>query len=310
MKTIKLFFSIILISLLVLSATVSTNAKVDREKKSDNATIETDTLAVDIKGGANVPFFFFWKVGEESTTYKLQLDQIFEAVDDNGNSQYDLGEDTRVPNSFLALSSLFWNFSDFDVVTDFNDVTTELHFNLTSIEHIGNPFDDGLLVQFRMHITSANDAEFKFDVVIDGYEFSDPEAMLVLGFKLITTGKHDPVKDGDTVEFGDGYLQSESTAVDGNETIASGLSTGEEEGNKKIYVSYEHFEGRMVHDPTIGVQSIQVSDGTTDQSSTQVTKNVLPELSKAALFTSSLLAILGFILIPTLVYLFRVRYLN
>ncbi|MHA2169588.1 MAG: hypothetical protein ACXAB7_06805 [Candidatus Kariarchaeaceae archaeon] len=309
MKIIKLFFSIVLISMLVLSATVSTNAKVDSEKKSDSITIETDTLAVDIKGGANVPFFFWWEQGEESSTYKLQLDQIFEAFDNNSNSEYDLGEDRRIPNSHISLPALNWDFSEFDVVTDANDVTTELHFNLTSTGNIGNPLDDGLFIQFRMHITSANDAELKFDVVIDGYEFSDPDAMLVLGFKLITTGKHDPVKDGDTVEFGDGYLQSESTAVDGNETIASSLSTGEEEGSKKIYVSYEHFDGHMVHDPTIGVASMQVSDGdeTTDQSSGQVKRNIMPELSKAALFTSSILATLGFVLIPTAVYFYRRR---
>jgi hypothetical protein len=282
MKIIKLLFSIVLISMLVLSATVSTNAKVDSEKKSDSITIETDTLAVDIKGGANVPFFFWWEQGEESSTYKLQLDQIFEAFDNNSNGEYDLGEDRRIPNSHISLPALNWDFSEFDVVTDANDVTTELHFNLTSTGNIGNPLDDGLFIQFRMHITSAN---------------------------LITTGKHDPVKDGDTVEFGDGYLQSESTAVDGNETIASSLSTGEEEGSKKIYVSYEHFDGHMVHDPTIGVASMQVSDGdeTTDQSSGQVKRNIMPELSKAALFTSSILATLGFVLIPTAVYFYRRR---
>lgn len=296
-----------MVFLLITATTITTNAKMGAKKKSGNTTIETDTLAVEIKGGLNVPSFFFWHIDEDNTTYKLQLDQIFEAVDNNSNEVYNLGEDKRVANSHLSLASLNWNFSDFEEEKDSSDVTTAIHFNLTTSAGKGNPLHDNLLIQFRMHITSSNDAELKFDVIIDGYTFKDDSAMLVVGFKLITAGNEEPSQNDDTVQFGDGYFSSEPTAQDDDGTIAVGLSTGNEGESKKIFLAYEHFSGKLVHDPTIGVVTNTISDGdgTTDQDLRQIDDSLLPELSKAALITSSILATLAFIMVPSIIYILK-----
>ncbi len=128
-------FKILMSMSIILSLTFSltapvAHAKVKNERSGDNVSLTTDTLAVEIKGGGNVPFFFFYKVGENETTYKLQLSQIFEAEDDNSDGVYDNGTDKKVAGSTLALSSLSWEFSDFDIETSASNETQAIHFNL------------------------------------------------------------------------------------------------------------------------------------------------------------------------------------
>jgi hypothetical protein len=277
-------------------------------KEAGKVVLETDTLAVEITGGQNIPAFFFWEIGNESVTYKVQFNQVFEAIDENSNGIFDLQNDSKVLNSQVSLASLEWDFSEFLVVEEDNS-PTEVHFNITSTDSSkGQGEAKTLMIEFRIHFTA--ESELKFDIAVEDYEFINETAMLVFGFKLLTTMNENTHRLQNRVQFGNGYFESEEIAESNGTALQVGLSAGSQDEQKMIFLAYEHFDGSFVHDPTIGVtiadSSASQTDGdeTTDQK-TGTTDRVLPELSKADLFTSSVIASLVFILIPVAIYMKR-----
>ena len=296
-----------MVFLLIASTGVISSSAINAEEQNGTVTLETDALIMEIRGASNVPQFFFWENANDTTTYKFQLDQIFEAIDNNTNGVYDLDEDTMVANSMISLTSRIWEFSDFVLETDADDVTTAIHFNMTSTEdhtteHGNAPVTNEVMIQFRIHIYLEQEASIKFDVVIDGYEFANDEAMLVVAFKLITTENQNEVQAQvksevqNKLSFGDAYFESKDTAdVNGtNEQLAVGLSYGLEEGEEsgnKIYLAYEHFDGSMVHDPILGLSSV---DG--------VPVDGAEDTEEGALFSTGIFATIGFLTIPVIVY--------
>ncbi|MHA2248777.1 MAG: hypothetical protein ACXAD7_00375 [Candidatus Kariarchaeaceae archaeon] len=324
MKLTKLYFGIGLAVLLLSSIAVSpVHSMANYKKTTGKVTLETDTLAVEITGGANIPSYFFWKIGENTTTYKIQFSQVFEAIDNNTNGNFDLQEDKKVQETLVSLGSMNWDFSEFDVVTDENDVTQEVHFNITAAdEQKGQGNSKTLVIQLRNHLYTGEDAELKFDILIQNYEFSNENAMLVVGFKLITTGNEVMNQYQNRIQFGNGYFETEEIA-DGNGTqLNVGFSAGEESASKMIFLAYEHFDGNLTHDPTIGVGDVTSSsgdpdgdtttdvntdgDGTTDQKS-DIGDSIFPDLSKGDLVTTSILASVAFIMVPVVVYFNRTR---
>ncbi|MCE7735618.1 MAG: hypothetical protein GPJ54_12115 [Candidatus Heimdallarchaeota archaeon] len=324
MKLTQITLSVFLISLIAFSVAVNSSAELDGENRGDNILIETDTLAVEIKGGSNVPYFFFWHQDEVNMTYNLHLDRIFEVEDTNENNVYDTDLETEVLNSRMNLASLNWEFSEFveDVV---DGITTGLHFNLTSNDSNAHPNDSDPIIQFRVHLNSDNAAELKFDVVIDDYTFVSDTAMLVIGYKITTSENRAMERNNDTVSFGDGYFQYEENATaNSTRNIQVGLSTNVENNNPMIFLAYEHFEGLMVHDPIIGVYDSDIipvdsetsvtsdtngeitdttlDDGKASDQNSDGTKIEFPELSRGALLASTVLASLMFILVPSIVY--------
>ncbi len=255
-KTISIIFMAIL-----LVGITNTSAKgINSQYNNGITTLETDSMVIEIKGATNIPAFFFYAPGNDTDTYRLQLDSIFEIIDDDGNGIYDAAEDTLVPNSNLALASLNWEFSDFITDTD-GETVTAIHFNITSTEALGNnPTDGNLILQFRIHMDLVNEAELKFDVVVDGYEFVDANAMFVIAFKLTTTENVNMVRTQSKFSFGNAFFESETTANDTNGEMKVAVSYGES-ADKKLYIAYEHFDGRMVHDPTIGLTSGETENG-------------------------------------------------
>ncbi len=200
-----------------------------------------------------VPFYFLTELST-NITYKVQFHNMFEISDLDGDGEYNQGNDSIVPTSSKALASFNWSISDIDNETDSDGNLVATHFNLTGSYN-------GLTVQFRNHIDMVNGLSLKFDVVINSYNFIDDNASLVLAYMITSS---DPDYDGtpkdanDTVTFGRGFFSSLPSAEDINGTnvasIATGLSTGSDGGNGMVYLTYEHFDGDLVHDPTIGVE--------------------------------------------------------
>ena len=114
------FLLISMVFLLIASTGVISSSAINAEEQNGTVTLETDALIMEIRGASNVPQFFFWENANDTTTYKFQLDQIFEAVDNNSNGIYDLGEDTMVVNSMIALASRIWEFSEFVLIFCFS----------------------------------------------------------------------------------------------------------------------------------------------------------------------------------------------
>lgn len=310
-------YGLFLLTVLFLSigSTATPDQGIAAGNKNGVVTLQTDGLVIEIVGNSNIPSFFFWAPGNDTDTYKLSFDQVFEVTDSNANGIYDLGNDSVVPNTYAALAAFNWDFSEFALTSDENNVTTAVDFNITSIADAlytqsGKP-SSSFEIQFRIHMNIANSNELKFDVVLNNYTFASDDAMLVLSYKLITAQKDQiQVKtqahsNTSELKFGNAYFQSNSTAEsDNSTTLGVGLSHGDEEGSNKIYMAYEHFNKSFVHDPTIGIKSTDSSaNSTTDQntgenSAKNIANFVLPELSKEALFATSAFATLVFVAIP------------
>ncbi|MCF2140639.1 MAG: hypothetical protein K9W44_11350 [Candidatus Lokiarchaeota archaeon] len=263
----KYFIGLSLLALLVFSIhPISASAASDK-----NISIQNDYIALKITGGQNVPQYSFWAVNNNDTKYQVKFNRLFEVVDENDNGVYDKGTDSMVPRSNEALPSFTWDFSD---IVDENGI---IKFNITSV-------NGEFMIQFRNYLDS-NKAELKFDIIIDNYSFvnDEPNVLLVLGFHLM--GDKEPVVLAqNTVKFGsDGYFGSAPSAtivnssssnstsnipettipnaantLDDNSTseettIGVKMSEADEEGNPMAFLAFEHFNGRLEYDPTIGL---------------------------------------------------------
>ncbi|MCY3413072.1 MAG: hypothetical protein INQ03_15650 [Candidatus Heimdallarchaeota archaeon] len=317
--------------ILALMITISSSSAIGVYANTDNYIIETDKLVMEVRGGAQNPFFFFYEPGNDTVTYKFALDQVFEIIDNNNNTEYDYGNDTIVPQSQLSLSSLEWEFSEVDVVTNDLNETQSMHFNVTAL---GDKADGGngnftgldFYIQFRMHIDVSNTTRVKFDVVINEYAFKDLDAMLVIAFKLTTTQNEHVVRANNTFQFGQGYFDSVDFANDSFGESKVGMSNSFADGQNRIYLAYEQFNGTLIHDPILGLNAIDnpististdptdISDSTSDDTSTiNVDTNIssdqtvgkLPTMSKGQLFASNTIAIAAFLLVPVIAYRFK-----
>ncbi|MHA1520326.1 MAG: winged helix-turn-helix transcriptional regulator [Promethearchaeota archaeon] len=218
---------------------------------NDEIYVENEHIAIQVKGGQNVPMYSFWDPMQSETKYDVKFLFLFEIIDENQDGNYNPEDDTQVPDSTLALPAMSWLFSEIEITGD--NVT---HFNITSQ---GAAFT----IQFRNHF--GTNASLKFDIIIENYAFvsESEDVMLVLGFHLDAgETEEDPVQTGERIIFGeDAYFETEPTAIASGETINVGFTHGSEEGNPLAYIAYERFAGTLVHDPTIGIDTIIVPPG-------------------------------------------------
>ncbi len=307
MKNYKFLMSIVTLALLASVIFVSPATGIGQENRGeDTIAVYTDNIVVEILGGANNPFFFFYQPSEENITYKLQLEKIFESEDFNDNGEYDYLEEILVNNTMVSLPSLEWEFSEFELINDTNGVTTNLNFNLTSthdkaLELNGTNINDDFYIQFRMHMDVAESAQLKFDVVIDDYTFTSDTSNLILSFRLFTTQNEEMVRTNSSFAFGNAFFDSEESANDTNGHTEVGVSSMCTDAESRIYLSYEHFDGLMVHDPTIGFTEDAVDDNVVDSIAVDtVADNTITD--EGALSLSGVFAFFAFILVPVTVY--------
>ena len=91
--------------LLLLSTGTAVNGDVEGDTNTSVSTVVISALVVEIKGGFNVPFYFFWIADSPDVKYKIQMDSIFEANDINTDGVYDLGTDENISGSDVSLAS-------------------------------------------------------------------------------------------------------------------------------------------------------------------------------------------------------------
>ena len=302
-----------------LSAGNTGNDRIQHEAQNGMVTLETDSIVIQVVANQEVPFYFFWSTQNPEEKYKLQFYTIFEIIDTNGNGIYDPGNDTIVPNSKVALASFDWEFSDFKTETDANGTVTAIHFNMTSVSGI-NPHSPDFTLQIRNHLYADNISALKFDIVISNYSFKDDNADLVLGFNLILAAGGQKMKEHrhqhrESLEFGNAYFETNSTAKDRNNTdVSVRMSYGEdterhEMNAKMVYLTYEHFTGELVHDPVIGVLS-SGSGSSSEQtvgSQKSTDMRLFPTPSRGELLATGLIATMLAIAIPAIAYKLRKR---
>jgi hypothetical protein len=218
---------------------------------------DNDEFSVEITGNGNVPKYTFFSKANPEYKYKCMFQKLFESK-----------EGSKVGPT-ISLPSLDWTFSTFDDETAF-------WINGTGSDKFSK-------VAFRNVL---QDESIKFDVIIEGFQFSDDADALNLIWKMSnSTGGADDFKTSFEESLDDGEVVSESTDTELCYYGANGKSdtqvcftivdtataTVDEEDPKEVAVSvslddaeggfklqYARFEGDLFHDPSLGFGLVNI----------------------------------------------------
>jgi len=123
-------------------------------------------------------------------------------------------------------------------------------------------------VQIRVHLNMTNPGEMKFELIVDGWDWTYEDSILVLQFTVTESahgelqGEGDPSafhKTGTKFQFENGYFEYEETALAANNSLEVKASYGEGigmEAGESIYLSFENFgDETLEYDPILGIES-------------------------------------------------------
>jgi hypothetical protein len=242
--------------------------------------LSTDSLEIRIVGANTSPHFHWWSTTDPSIDYHMKFVSLFEANDTDSDVAFTRGIDTIVgPRFMLPLTN--WEFSGFQTDTDGENITA-VHFNFTTVEgfdprpegaeynwtHLPSLASFDLTVQIRVHLYMDSPSEVKFDVIIDGWNWTYDNSILVFQF-VITESNHGAGQPETApgqfhrtetkFQFSNGYMEYEPTALAANNSLQVKASYGESvdlEAGESVYLAFENFGNEtLVYDPTIGVES-------------------------------------------------------
>jgi len=251
---------------------------VQHQESAGIVTLTTDVIDIRVTGANQAPHFHWWDPNSPTVDYHVKFVKMFEANDTNANGAFDIGDDIMIGAPF-ALSAANWDFSGFDTEMDGESVTA-IHFNFTTTEiydprpggvsgdytSLPNMAEFDVYVEIRVHLDMDNPGEFKFDVIIDGWEWTYDESILVMQFTL-TQSEHGQADGTDApsgfqhtgteFNFANGYMEYEETALAAQNTLEVKASYGEGTGleaGESVYLAFENFGNeRLEYDPTIGI---------------------------------------------------------
>ncbi|MEM2143294.1 MAG: hypothetical protein QXS20_09910 [Candidatus Thorarchaeota archaeon] len=244
------------------------------------ASFETSELAVKVTAAGQVPHFHYWSPVNPTVNYHVMFVKIFEASDTDSDAVFTPGVD-HIVGPVFALPSTNWEFSGFSTETSNGNVTA-IHFNFTSTQNFdprpdlpGNPYGPlpplspfDVQVQIRVHMSVSAPNQFKFDLIISGWQWTYDDSMLVFQFTVTESnhgenqGTRPPsglYREQTTFRFGNGYMQYEETALAAQNMIqvraSHGEGTGQEAGTS-IYLAFAYFgNSTLEYDPVLGVVS-------------------------------------------------------
>jgi hypothetical protein len=240
--------------------------------------LETDDIAIKVTGNDQAPHFHWWDPNTPDVDYHVMFVKMFEANDTNADGVFDNDTDVMIGVPFV-LPTAGWDFSGFETVEEDGNVT-EVHFNFTT-EATFDPRPEGSGVDFgnlpdlasfdvnvsvNVHMYLDNPGEFKFDLMVEGWDWTYEDSMLVLMFTVTesahgqTQGDSNPSgfhKVGTMFQFENGYFEYEETALAANNTLQVKASFGDaSEGysGNAVYLSFENFgDETLEYDPILGV---------------------------------------------------------
>lgn len=270
------------------------------------------TATIDADGDAEMKIEY--KTGSESVEAELKIVfyEIVEYTDVDADGVYNENADTMLQTYKMS-----------DVGYEVIEYTTN-DLGAAGTEHVITIIDTNGIFSFVTHLTETfttldgtdlKPTALKIDIIINNFDYSDDGSKLALFHKIESASKV-----VDTEESPD---EADGTATDEQAIVASagglfafyswyetadidGASTGvlssfEEvtDTEQKLYLNYEH-GASIVHDPKLGINI--GTDGATGQ-----IPGVLPDISKAVLYGTTLLATMMFLAIPVSVHFYRKR---
>ncbi|MFX0107796.1 MAG: hypothetical protein ACFE7R_05915, partial [Candidatus Hodarchaeota archaeon] len=249
--------------------------------------IATGEIGVRVSANGEVPHFSWWNQSEPGTDYHVMFSRLFEANDTNGDGTFEVGIDGFVGGVF-SLPMADWEFSGF-LTEEQNDVITAIHFNFTNTEtydhhspgmqitvpgmtsgpgHM-NPMN--VEIEIRVHFYLATPDQFKFDLRISGWEWTDDDSILVFQFAVAESDHGQMMEDREVpsiehefnrFSFGDAWMQYEQNAFAGNASHQVSVRASHGEGlmahdHNSIFLAFENFgDETLDYDPILGISPL------------------------------------------------------
>ncbi|MDF1539713.1 MAG: hypothetical protein P1Q69_12505, partial [Candidatus Thorarchaeota archaeon] len=209
-------------------------------------TLSTDSIEIRITGVNQSPHFHWWDPNNESVDYHMRFISMFEINDTNDDGIFTRHVDSVVGARFM-LPTAGWVFSGFLNETEDGEVTA-IHFNFTTTteydprpgggnySHLPDMPAFDVMVQIRVHMDLANPSEVKFDVIIDGWDWTYDDSSLVLQFTIVESnhGQGQPEvhprgfqRDGTKFNFSRGFMEYEESAFAAQNSLEVKASYGE-----------------------------------------------------------------------------------
>ena len=278
-KATLALFALMLVGVGVPLAAAQGNS-VEYQYSAGIVSLTTDDIAIKVTGNNQAPHFHWWDPNTPDVDYHVMFVKMFEANDTNADGAFTNGTDNMIGAPF-ALPTTDWDFSDF-VTEDDGENTTAVHFNFTTTSEFdprpeGVGMDYGGLpsmpafnvsIEVRVHLDLTNPGEMKFDLVVDGWDWTYEDSILVLQF-TVTESTHGQLqgsdapsgfqRDGTQFQFENGYFEYNETALAANNSLQVKASYGEgigQEAGQSIYLAFENFgDDTLEYDPILGIAS-------------------------------------------------------
>ena len=242
--------------------------KIMASRKGLNFTLSTDLFTVRFAGSLQVPKFQYWYNDmERPIVYQVFFHQLFEFNDTDGDGVYNATAGDKMERMFalpnanadLTLSEPVW------IENDTGDVIgVRFNFTMTGREEL-----EGTEIIFQCSLYNETQtlvgaggtvynvtggAELKIDVIIEGWPWRDDDNLLCLWWSVNQqNGTVEPSLTDGTVNFGMGYFKWLSEATVDGTPVDVNSSFNMIGRTVNIYMCYPHFEGRLIHDPSLGV---------------------------------------------------------
>jgi hypothetical protein len=259
-----MFLRAIVISCFVLqiwAQTCNTTSVCTSPGNSNNWECQTGNFVVQVNGNQQVPKYSFFLSGNgtddytygsssvDGEVYKIQFSQLNELAD---------GQKT----STFSLSSLSWQFTTPKVVDTSPDkdcTSTETQFEITSQNDPKANFES---ITFVNHLADSNNtSSLKFDVIITNYQWQDASSdSLELLFTYTGGSANDNATytNSTTYSVGTSYISINPVAygyVDLTDPSVNQTVSVTFDADGKFGFIYSKFNGSLVHDPTIGIDT-------------------------------------------------------
>ena len=229
-------FALILVGIGLPMATAQGNS-LEYQYSAGIVSLTTDDISIKVTGNNQAPHFHWWDPNSPDVDYHVMFVKMFEANDTNADGVFENDTD-RVIGAPFALPTTGWDFSGFEVEEEGGN-TTAVHFNFTTTtEYDPRPEGTGpdygnlpsmpafnVSVEVRVHLDMTNPGQMKFDLVVDGWDWTYEESILVLQF-TVTESNHGQLqgedapsgfqRDGTKFQFENGYFEYNETALAAN----------------------------------------------------------------------------------------------
>ncbi|MHA3964663.1 MAG: hypothetical protein AM325_014120 [Candidatus Thorarchaeota archaeon SMTZ1-45] len=250
--------------------------------------ITTGEIGVRVTADGEVPHFHWWNETDPGTDYHIMFNRLFEANDSNEDMIFDPGVDAIVGGAF-SLPKADWDFSGF-LTEEQNDVVTALHFNFTTTETYDhgsgmvtmpgmhripghtNPMD--VEIQIRIHFYLATPDQFKFDLRISGWEWTNTDSILVFQFTVGESEHNRNIserdvsrvdQEGTKFSFGNAWMEYAQHAFAGNASHQVEVRASHGEGlmaqeHKSLFIAFEYFgDETLDYDPILGISPLSTT---------------------------------------------------